>query len=538
MALLPCEDSIVLEEPKLQKTLRRINPFTHTLDDCYYKPQIDTTVHQLSCVSPADRAVLQGIVSQRIQDICLRKIHSVLLRTWEKMVQFGSGTVLYVALKAFLHIHVKDFGFIGPLWLEEGEVVGGDSAASLENILDDEDEQNFLGIPFAHFNLPSVLFPWRNDEDKDEEPEDIPSPGASDSQTMSASKDIKQIAREQVARKARNRAGHKARLARRFAQIEDHYVTFFDTGVMFPPRIIPNKYDGARLLTALAKEHDARGDVSQGRFEAYIPRLIFAINATYTTFQAEVAALVPPHDPQALADPRRFMLKEKPRVLDRAHAFFACTACGRGLLPYPQIHTHWKDAHTDTSCWDSAEVEPRLRVEFWTPGVELVKGILGAAGLPENVEMPELDRLIQEGRLYCSCGDPIFPTGDSGDIGWGDLVFHVCEHQNWYDHRCQVRPSRVRDESLVLNDDHELDSCIKLLPKDATNVAKEKAKHRIRADGAMRARIEAHLAQCPEGAKPICRLCDLLTLKSKRDVSLSFQVDGGADRIVYHIQAK
>ena len=323
-------------------------------------------------------------------------------------------------LSRSLQLHIANFGFVGPLWLEEGKVVGDDSAASLEDIADEGEEGYFLGIQFDHYNLASVLFPWRNDKDCDDEPEDYDIP--SDPQTLSALKEITHIAREQAARRTRNQVGHKARMARRFAQIENRYAAFFDTAVMFPPRIVPNKYDGARLLTALAKEHDARGDVSQERFQAHVPRLIYAINAAYTTFQAELAALVPPHEPQVRADPRRFMLKEKPPMLDRAHAFFACTACGRGLLPYPQIHTHWKDAHTDTSCWDWTTGEPKLRVEFWTPGVELVKGILEAVGLPEDVEIPELDRLIQGGRLYCSCGDPIFPTGDSEDVGWGDLV--------------------------------------------------------------------------------------------------------------------
>ncbi len=66
--------SLALEEPNLQKTLHRINPFTHTLDDVYYKPQLDATVRRLSCTSPEDRGVLQGVVSQRVQEVCLRQI--------------------------------------------------------------------------------------------------------------------------------------------------------------------------------------------------------------------------------------------------------------------------------------------------------------------------------------------------------------------------------------------------------------------------------------------------------------------------------
>lgn len=91
---------------------------------------------------------------------------------------------------------------------------------------------------------------------------------------------------------------------------------------------------------------------------------------------------------------------------------------------------------------------------------------------------------------------------------------------------------------MVLNDDHEFSSCITLLPEESSNEEKERARYRIYADGAMRARIEEHLARCPEGAEPVCRICDLLTLKSKRDISLTFQVGDGADRILYHMQAK
>ena len=66
--------SLALDEPKLEKTLHRINPFAHDLDDFYYKPQLDSTVRQLSSITPTDRDIVQDILSQRVQEICLRQI--------------------------------------------------------------------------------------------------------------------------------------------------------------------------------------------------------------------------------------------------------------------------------------------------------------------------------------------------------------------------------------------------------------------------------------------------------------------------------
>lgn len=82
-------------------------------------------------------------------------------------------------------------------------------------------------------------------------------------------------------------------------------------------------------------------------------------------------------------------------------------------------------------------------------------------------------------------------------------------------------------------DDHELASCIKLLPEHADT---SEATERVRADPDVCTRVDTHLSQCPENSRPVCRLCDALTPDDKKDPTLFLSED--ADVVLYHMQAK
>ncbi|KAI1789068.1 hypothetical protein LXA43DRAFT_1022338 [Ganoderma leucocontextum] len=212
------------------------------------------------------------------------------------------------------------------------------------------------------------------------------------------------------------------------------------------------------------------------------------------------------------------------------------TACGDCPYAWPGINVHWREKHRDESVWDE---EGEFKAEVWEVGVEVAERILAALvehGLgTRDRGMMSLDDLIEDGRVFCVCGDPGMAAPDNG-LNWVALVKHVFGHLNENARRTLTPPARLeseQEESPVWIDDHELASCIKYLPRGADT---SQAVLRVHAEPDIRARIDTCLSQCPEKSRQVCCFCDALTLDEKKDFTLFLPDD--ADAVLYHMQAK
>lgn len=115
-------------------------------------------------------------------------------------------------------------------------------------------------------------------------------------------------------------------------------------------------------------------------------------------------------------------------------SYHPCNIVHRKLLvgPYQAFHAHLRQEHSSLCLDDvlggdedvSLPAKDTLNsVIVYDMGFELVAKILLAAGLSSdkwNLTQDGLTALVQEGRLYCACGDPSMPP--AMELSWGELV--------------------------------------------------------------------------------------------------------------------
>ncbi|KAI0755824.1 hypothetical protein C8Q74DRAFT_325216 [Fomes fomentarius] len=285
-------------------------------------------------------------------------------------------------------------------------------------------------------------------------------------------------------------------------------------------------------------------------------------------------------------------------------SYHPCNIVHRELLvgPYQACHTHLRQEHPslclnvvlgkDEDVSDPAK-DSLNSVVVYDMGFELVAKILLAAGLSSdkwNLTQDGLTALVQEGRLYCACGDPsMLPPME---LSWGDLVKHVHQHYSWYKDRRMVNTKQMRTPGyaearhLVYLDNHVLpelpklqeggesddeqsavdhpmpddgplepydhhereddraepEYCIKLLPEDAD---KSPAHMRFVADAKNKAVIQAKLALKPVSAGDqeawvvVCQLCKVTSRGDRRcNPPLRIRLAENIDSIVWHIQSR
>ena len=110
--------------------------------------------------------------------------------------------------------------------------------------------------------------------------------------------------------------------------------------------------------------------------------------------------------------------------------------CGDYAYAWPRINGHWRKRHPDESVWvmhkedkgegeeDEGE-EERVFNAVWEEGMEIAERILATLidqGLrKKDGDGPHLDDLVQEGRVFCACGDPTMATPEDG-LNWAGLV--------------------------------------------------------------------------------------------------------------------
>ncbi|KAM5540153.1 hypothetical protein V8D89_006293 [Ganoderma adspersum] len=142
----------------------------------------------------------------------------------------------------------------------------------------------------------------------------------------------------------------------------------------------------------------------------------------------------------------------------------------------------------------------------------------------------------------------LFRCGDCGDYpyAWPRINGHWRERHPdtsvWTTREGDSEEERAFNAEVLENeeedapmwiDDHELASCIRLVPE---RMDTSQAAERVHADTNTRTRINTVLGQCPEKSRPVCRVCEALTPDDWKDSTLFLPED--ADTVVYHMQAK
>ena len=114
------------------------------------------------------------------------------------------------------------------------------------------------------------------------------------------------------------------------------------------------------------------------------------------------------------------------KMVTRATTLFVCETCGEEGLSWSRMHGHWRRCHSD---FDSKETwlywRSKAPARYWAEGEKTVMRILSALGYGFGVPttIAELDSLIEDGRLYCACGDPSLEL--PRELTWATLVSNV-----------------------------------------------------------------------------------------------------------------
>ncbi|KAL1943714.1 hypothetical protein VTO73DRAFT_4159 [Trametes versicolor] len=137
--------------------------------------------------------------------------------------------------------------------------------------------------------------------------------------------------------------------------------------------------------------------------------------------------------------------KRSARLLGYAASMFACVPGWAPpekdpiVLPFPEIHEYWRTNHP-LSLWDSYGAVDTLgrRQLVQTPGVLRAMvpyapslQFIRCLGLPDDISLAEMDRLVRSERVHCSCKLTMV-TPYRGAWGWAQLLAHCeYEHSQW-----------------------------------------------------------------------------------------------------------
>ncbi|TFK94523.1 hypothetical protein K466DRAFT_657712 [Polyporus arcularius HHB13444] len=517
LMLLPSEDRTqYFELAWMTKRTPALDPCKHALDDRYYQPEVDALIKWLW---PVPRPRSQGwdrlelLLQGRVEAVVRRRAQSVVLQAWERTL----------------------------LIQEDQRERALRSYAKIAERLNDENLVNVMTFDVNDI-VASIL--WG-----------------------STLKDIDQLTREQTLRAQRRYQPMDIHLQARYAELEEHWGYVLDSHVdNYDHDVLPNRHDGGRLWDFIILDEKYQADVYDSDHsndsgsgndhldqELHDPRR-FPVNGKrlwnsiaeslsedmhdyVSSIQSALSKLMPQSvPPKSKGQKKRiWSMQDNESMLLRADALFRCCQCDMGPRPYPVIHAHWRNEHPDESIYvasDRGHGNPLLNLRLCQGSYDVAHKILGAIGLKLDMKRNVLDDLLCAGRLYCSCGDPYMDPPE--DLLWSDFIWHVYTHLNLYRNRRLNRRSDVLDQSLVYVNDHaDLQSCIKLLPPNADTTP---AKRRVCPDPYTRARVNARLAACPDGAQPVCRICAAITADEHRagDIAMPRR----ADAIVYHMQAK
>ncbi|KAI0702385.1 hypothetical protein C8T65DRAFT_741546 [Cerioporus squamosus] len=498
----------------MTKRTPALDPCKHALDDRYYQPEVDALIKWL-WPAPPKWDELEVLLQERFEVVVRRRAQSVVLQAWKRC-----------------------------LLIREDEKEG--ALRSYGKILKRLSKENLVSA--MTFDASEVL--------SVKQQESIPDA-------------VNQMAREQALRAQRRYQPIDIHLQARYAELEEHWEYILDNHLdIYDCDLLPNRHDGGRLGDFVIhneiyqidsgfynSDHSNDSDPGNDRLDRRLhdPRR-FPVNSTklwdaleslhedIRDYMSGIEGALAKLMFQAVGRERKGHRKQgrsteiaPEKMLLRTGAIFRCCQCGAGPCPYPDIHSHWRDKHPDKSIYASSHRlrgDVLLNIRLCQGSYDLAQRILDTIGLRRDTERDLLDDLLCSGRLYCSCGDPFMDAPE--DLFWSDFVWHVFVHLNMFRNRRLHKRSDVPDKSLVYINDHaDLKSCVKLLPPTADTTP---AKNRVCPDPYTRARVNARLAACPEGAQPVCRICATITADEHRAEDIA--MPSWADAIVYHMQAK
>ncbi|KAI0702407.1 hypothetical protein C8T65DRAFT_264135 [Cerioporus squamosus] len=285
----------------------------------------------------------------------------------------------------------------------------------------------------------------------------------------------------------------------------------------YDERCHPNRHDGGHLFPALVLRHSARTPVDYDSFAADLGLLEHKFYGYECQMDVGLTSLLPSHGSEMWTS-----------WLKRPNALYFCPECSKTALPWPDINVHWCEEHPDETIWAAIyDSYRRPKVKWWQAGEDVAHRILDAARLCRTTPMYRLNLHIKQGRLYCNCGDPSF--GPANRQAWAELVLHVYMHTRMN----EDRQNADTGDELVWRNDHTVEECIvKLNLEGKVDAAQMRY---VTPEASIISRVDAHLAKCPSGFLPICRLCKKMTRKDK---DMWMVLPPRADAILYHMSAK
>ena len=283
------------------------------------------------------------------------------------------------------------------------------------------------------------------------------------SSTFDFPKSTDQILAEVRLREQREGEARDARIRARYAELAERWYVDAVEERYCDHDEMPNRYDGVRVWEDLVLADDARaplgGDMiinelkgADEFLESYPRTVMTSLSAVLEVVERRRAEAVDRgREAEAETEARaeasagggekgkrvRKGKGNKPwkwpadpeEALRHPTALFRCGGCSDYAYAWPRINGHWRERHPDESVWttrkEDEEVETVFNAEVWEEGMELAERILTTLidqGLQKNDrDGPHLDDLIQEGRVFCPCGDPTMATPVEG-LNWAALV--------------------------------------------------------------------------------------------------------------------
>lgn len=236
-------------------------------------------------------------------------------------------------------------------------------------------------------------------------------------------KSAKQILEEASLREDRKVVAYEACVTARRLELRKCYMSLCNTPQLddYDHNALPNLYDGIRLFDDLINIDNYRIPIDSDTFCTIVnDQQLYDRLDDYADEVEDTLGHLVPADSLDHGHHMDDSLSDIDSRLQQPNAMFVCLECLMFALPWPAINGHWREEHEDQSIW-ADESHNNLRVKWWREGRDLVDRILDVVGLKDSVcTMESLDELVQAGRLYCSCGDPLLP--EPSKMSWCHLV--------------------------------------------------------------------------------------------------------------------
>ena len=253
-------------------------------------------------------------------------------------------------------------------------------------------------------------------------------------------------------RESRRRATIEQRLAMRHQEVAPFYSAFVDgLDILETDRpFMPNLYDACRLpcLNELMSADDANTIVTEDRFATIKERLVLEAHVYIAQVKRELCEMLHfsrgPSDDQAFLPSSDISTREMERELAKGSSLFVCQNCSQKVYRSAwEICAHWRRAHPTLKwndgwpyeiIWDQVLNSDLTWDQLMSPEnaskrtafVEALKGeekrrrMVEALGLSADATHDELDALIKEGRLVCTCKCTRLPP--PAEMTWSKLV--------------------------------------------------------------------------------------------------------------------